>query len=267
LLAVPRPAAADEPRALRNTGSWFLAGELGTSAVLLGASLIIGDEPATCRWCQPSSLDRSVREALVADPDQRRSTGAWSHVISIGGAGAVAFSSAIVPAVMAKRERYAIEDSAIILSSFALVTGIGYATKKSVGRRRPAFYFGEQHHTEFGNNPEEQNLSFFSVDTAWAFVLGSSAATLSFLRGYPEAPYVTAAGAVFGVGTAWLRVASDVHWATDVMTGALVGTGVGVALPLVLHRRAEAGSDTGVVAAPLMDPARSAYAITLSGTF
>ena len=263
LAATTRIAAADEPHALRHTGDWFLAGELGGSAAMMALALAFHDPPATCRWCQPNDLDRSVRDALVVDPDYRRTAGAWSHVLSIGAAGALALSSATVPAVTSGHGRYALQDSAIILSAFSLTTAVGTVTKQAAGRRRPAFTMGEQHQTEFGDYPGQQNLSFFSVDTAWAFSLGASAATLAFLRGYREAPYVVVAGALIGIGTGLLRVASDVHWTTDVITGALVGTGIGVALPLALHRR-ETGSETGVAAQPL---GAGTYGLALSGAF
>ena len=41
-----------------------------------------------------------------------------------------------------------------------------------------------------------------------------------------------------GATTGYLRIAANQHYFTDVLTGAVVGTGVGLAVPYTLHRRA-----------------------------
>jgi membrane-associated phospholipid phosphatase len=91
--------------------------------------------------------------------------------------------------------------------------------------------------TEAVNDPAERFLSFFSGDTAVAFALGACATTIAFLRGYRSARAIAVVAAMGAVIAGVLRIRADMHWATDVMTGALVGTLVGAGLPLVLHPR------------------------------
>ena len=38
-----------------------------------------------------------------------------------------------------------------------------------------------------------------------------------------------------------LRIAADMHWATDVLTGAVMGTMVGILTPLCVHPREGGG--------------------------
>jgi membrane-associated phospholipid phosphatase len=42
-----------------------------------------------------------------------------------------------------------------------------------------------------------------------------------------------------------LRIVADRHYATDVLTGMLVGVGAGVAFPLLLHGRRDGTGTTG----------------------
>jgi membrane-associated phospholipid phosphatase len=113
----------------------------------------------------------------------------------------------------------------------------------------------------------EANVSFFSGDTSAAFAAASAAATISFQRGYRSAPYVTGAGAVFAAATGLLRSAADVHWPSDVLVGAALGTGLGLGLPLILHPRR--GDLDGANAGAPVSPARWAEPAMLrfSGAF
>jgi len=51
---------------------------------------------------------------------------------------------------------------------------------------------------------------------------------------------------IFVVGV--LRIAADMHWASDVLTGAAVGTAVGAGLPVLLHaRNPESPTNTAIL--------------------
>src|SRR5262249_22614926 len=100
------------------------------------------------------------------------------------------------------------------------------------------------------------NLSFYSGDTTVAFALGVSAATVTSMRGYRWAPVVWVAGIGLGVTTGYLRMAADRHFFTDVLTGAVVGSAIGFAVPSLLHKGDAAGPD-----------ARGAGVLSLGGQF
>jgi membrane-associated phospholipid phosphatase len=139
---------------------------------------------------------------------------------------------------MQGRSDHALENFVILADSVILTFGVTHAAKRLTDRARPAVHHDAVGDTQYDASPSEWNQSFLSGHTSFAFALGSSAATLSFLRGYPSAPWVVFAGSILGVGTGCLRIAADLHWATDVLAGAAVGTAIGVSVPLLLHPRA-----------------------------
>jgi membrane-associated phospholipid phosphatase len=71
-----------------------------------------------------------------------------------------------------------------------------------------------------------------------------------YLHEYDTAPWVLGGGAVFATATGVFRIMADMHWATDVMTGALVGTAIGVSVPLALHRREASSSSVSLNIVP-----------------
>jgi len=102
--------------------------------------------------------------------------------------------------------------------------------------------------------PVEENLSFFSGDTAWAFSVASSATTLAYLRGYAAAPWILAGGGTLAVAAGVLRISADMHWATDVLAGAVIGTTIGAGLPLLLHSRKPTELAPAVSVVPMIGP-------------
>jgi membrane-associated phospholipid phosphatase len=150
------------------------------------------------------------------------------------------------------RPSHALEDVVITLDATIVTFGLTNGTKRLAARARPAVRHGVVAETEYADKPSEWNQSFFSADTSIAFALVSSATTLSYLRGYRSAPWVLFAGSVIGVSTALLRIAADVHYATDVLTGAAVGTAVGFSMPFFLHRRAAATEPRAFTFVPLI---------------
>jgi membrane-associated phospholipid phosphatase len=264
LLWTSESATQDSPHALANTGAGFLALETGGTLVMFAAySIAAGDPPEQCSWCEPTGFDTAVRDALVMENSRPPAT--VSHVLSLGVIPFGGFAALLAPAMGHDKTSYALADGWIMLNVAILTTGLTDGTKTLVGRQRPAFHHGRQSETEFSDWEDEANRSFFSGDTAWAFSFASSAATLAYLRGYETAPYIALGGGTLALTTGVLRIAADVHWATDVMAGAVVGTGVGIGLPLLLHPRKSDSESTSVSAAPLAGEGLSG--VMFSGTF
>jgi membrane-associated phospholipid phosphatase len=218
-----------------------------TSALALGAqflcvvgafatfSIAAGDPANACGWCGTNAFDEAVRRVLVAD-DPRGV--AWaSHALSIVVAPTLALGGVVLPALTSPRRRHAAQNAAVVVNAFLLTTGLADGVKKLTDRERPGFHHGRGALLEAAHAPLERNLSFFSGDTAWAFLFAAAGNAMARRRGYRSARPVAAVGAVVAVSVALLRVAADMHWATDVMAGALAGTAVGLGLPRLLHPR------------------------------
>ena len=244
--AAARVAAGEHSDELEHTAPSHLAFELAGSVVLSTSLLLAAGPPATrCGWCASDAFDESVRDALRAR--HPRTAAALSHAFSVAAAPALALGALLPSAFMRGRPSHALEDSVIVLDAVILTFGVTHGTKRLLDRERPAVHHGVAAATEYAGHPSEWNQSFFSSDTSLAFALGSSAATLAYLRGYRVAPWIVFAGSVIGVSTACLRVAADMHWATDVLTGAAVGTAIGFSLPYFMHGRSSDGPRPGLL--------------------
>lgn len=257
LLLAPAAAAAEEHRAPEprpearrprpRSLSFHVA--LATPAAILGvagAGAWIGVEavgaPTACGWCtkDTTELDRAVRRAL-GKPE----TNALGRPPSIAGPVSDVFlvAQALVPFFHLAGSIGEVGrvdggvwrdwglDTAVMLEATALSIGVNALVKQAVARERPyvqTLPAGTPH-------DEDHFVSFFSGHTSTAFAMGVSSAMIASLRGYRLAPLWWGAGLGVSALTGWLRIANDSHWTTDVLTGALIGSAIGVAIPLLHH--------------------------------
>jgi membrane-associated phospholipid phosphatase len=233
---VARPAAADDLD-LAAPRTFAIAGATLAAAGLL--DLERGELlPAACRWCDPPALDRHARSALVwRDP----ATAALLSDLVV-----VALPVALAGADLALAGgdlRRAGEDVLVAAEALAIAVAATEVVKLAVARRRP-YALGEAVRA----GPDD-DLSFFSGHTSGAFAVAGAFGTVAKLRGYRGWPIVYAAGFAVAAGVAYLRVAGDKHWLTDVAAGAAVGAAAGVGAPLLLHRGE--GTAPKVSASPL----------------
>ncbi len=246
-LVMASRAAAEPSRELARTDTPFLLAETGVSLGLaLGANLLL-PAPERCRWCEPNGFDRWGHDALLADDP--KGAAATSHVLSFGlsplaALGAVSF----MPAFRGQSSE-ALPNAFIVLDAMMMNLALSGAVKVVVARQRPAFYYGVEHESEWAESKRERNLSFFSGDTSAAFSLAAAGSTVAFLRGYEYAPYFAVGSGLVASGVGVLRIAANVHWPTDVVTGALVGTAIGIGMPLLLHPRTGARRSVPIVTA------------------
>lgn len=251
-LTAAASAQAEPSRALHGTTDVRLGVETGAilSAWVVGNLLTEGSQ-AKCAWCEPGRFDRRGHDALAVE--HRRAAALVSHapsfvILPFGGLAGV-----VAPALHRGEKRDAVENGWIYTNGFLLTLAVTDTTKRAVARRRPVFLFGRDKDSEFDTWPREENLSFFSGDTACAFEFAASSATIAFLRGYRTAPLLASVGGALATSTAILRVASEAHWPTDVLTGAAVGTVIGVGFPLLAHGRvAKATGDPSAAGAPMV---------------
>lgn len=133
--------------------------------------------------------------------------------------------------------RYAMEDLVLVLKTAAGALVLNQAVKFLAGRERPFVHVLTSQERPNTDNPLDNNVSFFSGHATFAFAATVAASTLAELRGYPGRTWMWAVGLPLAAATAYLRVAADKHYLSDVLLGAAVGTAFGLGVPLLLHPR------------------------------
>lgn len=130
-----------------------------------------------------------------------------------------------------------LEDGLVMLESLLVNGALVSITKVIAQRPLPRMYAGQ--------SPELQNnaggfRSFYSGHTSTAFAALSTAAVTLNLR-YDQGIWPWIGVTALGTSVALERVADGRHFYSDVIVGALVGTGVGITVPLLHRRRRETG--------------------------
>lgn len=227
------------------TADWIIT---GAGAAIALASAIIPPQP---RHIYGGALfDEGVRDAIrLRNPQARYNARDASDVILSLEATWPFFVDALITTWWFRDSRDAAVQMALVdEQALAIVTAIQGATNTIASRERP---YGRTCGTP--DQPEqtvecEGNVryrSFFSGHAAFAFMSAGLICTHHLqhgLFGGAWDPIACIVGYTGAAATATLRVMGDMHYATDVLTGALVGTVVGVAVPL-FHYRNVTGSD------------------------
>ena len=116
---------------------------------------------------------------------------------------------------LVKKDQPLLKDAVYIGTSVIEALGITYAFKYTFDRQRPFEKYPDRIHPI----EKEDSPSFPSGHTAAAFSLATS---LSIT--YPKW-YVIAPSAVWACGVGLARINQGVHYPSDVLTGAVIGTG------------------------------------------
>jgi len=262
LLGDARPALADPPSAphpdLRHDTAADLVitgagGILWISSELLKAQL----GPSACRWCDRhadgsdalNAVDATTRDAL------RWSNPSTADALSYGTGFVLAPIAAFgLDAVAAghdgRADGFAV-DAMVILEAAVIAADVNQIVKFSAGRERPFVHALPPDAKSRTSQPSDNNVSFFSGHTTLAFSLATASGTVASMRGYRLAPLVWGVGMGFAATTGYLRIAGDKHYLTDVVTAAIVGSGIGFAVPYLFHApRAESSPVAGVASSP-----------------
>jgi membrane-associated phospholipid phosphatase len=247
LAATPATAAPAPPEPIHRDVRTDAA--ITASAVLFWAGTELAKPslaPSRCRWCEPPELDERTRSALVWDAPLRARRA--SDVVAFGMFPAGVAAHQLLAARRGGDGQEGLVDVLVVAESAALAAVVTQVVKYSAGRQRPRVRHGTA-----PADPADDNLSFFSGHTSLAFALATAAGSVSSQRGYDSAPWVWGTGLSLASGVAWLRIAGDQHWLTDVLAGAAVGSAFGIAVPRLLHgrERGNAAAQGTVVALPL----------------
>lgn len=249
-----KPASTDEPTTPPLTWRWqrFTAADYAITSV--GAAITLSAAIVRPRAQHSLSggilFDEAARDTLRAGSLQRRYV--FRDASDVGLSLAVTwpfFADALTTAWWYRGSRDVAHEMALIdLEALAVSGALQGATNVLVSRERP-----------YGRNCGTSSLpsaavdcegsihyrSFFSGHSAFSFTGAALICIHHFqneLLGAPWDGLSCLGGYVVAGTTATFRVVSDVHYASDVLTGALVGTLVGYGVPLLHYRRSGAAS-------------------------
>lgn len=245
-LTLPEPsqvmASAATPSASWHHGpagrrrAWRLAAVATAGALYLASETVLKDGLTAdhCRWCRPPSLDESVRDSLVwsdrgqADTLSNLTGYLAAPVVAVGLTAIIGASRNGEGSTFAR----ILDDSLPVLEAVAYSQLVVQAVKFSVARQRPRVRFAEGPVTP-GN---DDNVSFFSGHSALTFALATSAGIIAQRRDSSLAPVIWTLGYGLAGSTAFLRIAADEHYFTDVLTGSAFGAAAGYLAPRLLDR-------------------------------
>jgi membrane-associated phospholipid phosphatase len=235
-LAVPRPgrAAVPAPPTVYDV-AWGRDLTIIATAGAVAAGLELAAPALITRGCdcQPDQVDALDRISL-----HHESTGlARTSNVLIGLLLAAPF--AIDAADLSRGPRWGrpfAEDATVLAETLVLSVAVAQAVKLAVQRPRPVLY--RRGPDDSARDANDSYLSFYSGHASLAFAAGSGYAATFFFR-HPDSawrPLVVGGAAAAGAAMALLRIYAGRHFPTDVAVGALVGTTIGITVPL-LHRR------------------------------
>jgi membrane-associated phospholipid phosphatase len=239
LLAIlaANPARADGPTDRSREVHGVVLGVGSATYLVIEFALKSHLADPTCTICEPPAFDAAARRALI-----------WNHtgVASVLGtvisyAGAPLYATGLLVGSSSGDGRRRFDDVLPVLESSVAIGLLHHIVKFTVPRQRPFV-----HHAALGRAYDtDDNASLFSGHTGLAFAAATAAGVVAHQRGYRAEPYIWTGGFAIAAATGYLRIAADKHWASDVLLGAVVGIGVGLAIPLVFHHDAITAESAG----------------------
>lgn len=125
-------------------------------------------------------------------------------------------------------------DLPVMAEATAVTISVNAFVKHLTHRSRPSSQFCESEHIVVPCPPDTR-LSFFSGHTSSAFAAAVAAGTIADFHRLENRKWIWASGLTFATATGVLRVMSDQHYATDVLTGMAAGGLAGWLIPK-LHK-------------------------------
>lgn len=233
----PRPTTTLTWSPQYHQSSWVDYALLGVTGGIALAGLFIPPDRSD-PWQSTLGMDESVRNTLrLHDSSDRRYARTTSDVLAAVVIGLPTAGDALLNAGLLKTSpKVAWEMSVINLEVLGITAAMVGTAKWAFSRERP---FGRLCGTELnadstGCTEDDRYVSYFSGHTAFTF--GASTAMCVHHHRFNlwgnVSPWVPCAtGYALAATTGALRMAADRHYVSDVLTGAVVGTAVGVVVP------------------------------------
>lgn len=200
-----------------------IAASLGLSAAadVLGPRLVVERCP-----CDPRELPGFDRFAVGLHSGAAATASDWTIWLAFA-------APPVADAALLGFSRPLLEDVVVFGEALSVDAFLTTVAKYAVQRPLPLTYAGNAglERSQYGYR------SFFSGHTSSAFAALGAAAMTARLR-YGERWWPWAAAAVVGTGVGVERVLAGRHFPSDVVAGAAVGLGVGIAVPW-LHERGD----------------------------
>jgi membrane-associated phospholipid phosphatase len=137
----------------------------------------------------------------------------------------------------------------IVYTQALLGNGLLTLAAKSLFRRPRPFSYRNDRRCTFDIESSDANRSFFSGHASSSFAAAVAGSLLLSERGFPSWSRAAMWGTQFTLAgaTANLRARAGKHYYSDIVVGAVVGTGVGIVVP-VLHGASDAPSGSDLLA-------------------
>jgi membrane-associated phospholipid phosphatase len=228
------------------------------SVAVLGVGLLLSETvfkrfliPDGCRWCETNAYDlwlSGVRAPLAAQPAID-----LLSTVTVITAPALAMGANLFLALYGGSTfGDVLWDLLIVMQATLSAMALQATVKFMFGRERPLAYRLSGADKNTTAHPEDNNVSFFSGHTAFAFAAVTAAGTLARLRGFKHPWLAWVLGFPFAALTGFLRMAADKHWFSDVLIGAAAGAATGWFIPTFFHpREGEEGQPPRVTLAPM----------------
>jgi membrane-associated phospholipid phosphatase len=260
---VPWPA-----HGLPTVGVWDV---VASGALAVGVSVVqFGfPQPTVPRWSEHNGFDDWVRGGLRIHGEGGRTAAATTSDALVYTLAAFPFLNATLVAGI-EHERWDVAWRLLALDAETLltVTFVALSIQHLTVRERPYVENCATNPTLTECNGGGKYLSFPSAHTTIVF---AAVALECFHHGYLDTshtgwgaaacPVTVVAASITGV----LRIAADRHWATDVITGAVLGGTLGYAIPALHVKFAGGSTQAGAVLTPAVSP--GLLGVTLAGRF
>jgi membrane-associated phospholipid phosphatase len=226
MLAGPAPARASDDGSIYQVHPIIDGVTIGASLALAGTMYAFGNGLIDVRCpCDRNNVNSFDRFAIGFHSN----AAAWVSDVTVG---AALLAPVALDWFALGDLRIFAEDMTVYAEALSISGALNVVAKQLAGRPFPRTYAGDPKLVSSTGGYH----SFYSGHTTLTFTaLSVASVTIGERYGYKVLPWLVTL--VVGASVAIERVAAGWHFPTDVLTGAAVGTAIGIAVPVIHLRR------------------------------